>query len=91
MHKLFKFIGRSDHLFTDDICNHDIMLGKIICRSSFLVIGGAGSIGQAVTKEIFKRNLKGTLERNLANNLKFDLKSNLNRNLTNDIKNIINN
>jgi len=58
MHKLFKFIGRSDHLFTDDICNHDTMLSKIICRSSFLVIGGAGSIGQAVTKEIFKRNPK---------------------------------
>jgi FlaA1/EpsC-like NDP-sugar epimerase len=58
MHKLFKFIGRSDYLFKDDICNHDTMLSKIICRSSFLVIGGAGSIGQAVTKEIFKRNPK---------------------------------
>jgi len=58
MHKLFKFIGRSEPLFTDDICNHDIMLSKIICSSSFLVIGGAGSIGQAVTKEIFKRNPK---------------------------------
>ena len=58
MHKLFKFIGRSDYLFKDDIYNHDTMLSKIICRSSFLVIGGAGSIGQAVTKEIFKRNPK---------------------------------
>ena len=58
MYKMFKFIGRSDDLFTDDICNHDAMLSKIICRSSFLVIGAAGSIGQAVTKEIFKRNPK---------------------------------
>jgi len=33
-------------------------LSKIVGTSSFLVIGGAGSIGQAVTKEIFKRNPK---------------------------------
>jgi FlaA1/EpsC-like NDP-sugar epimerase len=33
-------------------------LSLIIVKSSFLVIGGAGSIGQAVTKEIFKRNPK---------------------------------
>ena len=31
---------------------------KIISASSFLVIGGAGAIGQAVVKEIFKRNPK---------------------------------
>lgn len=31
-------------------------LTKIVSTSRFLVIGGAGSIGQAVTKEIFKRN-----------------------------------
>jgi FlaA1/EpsC-like NDP-sugar epimerase len=31
-------------------------LKRIISSSAFLVIGGAGSIGQAVTKEIFKRN-----------------------------------
>lgn len=33
-------------------------LSQIISSSSFLVIGGAGSIGQAVTKELFKRNPK---------------------------------
>ena len=33
-------------------------LSKIVSNSTFLVIGGAGSIGQAVTKEIFKRNPK---------------------------------
>ena len=33
-------------------------LEKMVSRSTFLVIGGAGSIGQAVTKEIFKRNPK---------------------------------
>ena len=33
-----------------------IFLRKKIQKSSFLVIGGAGSIGQAVTKEIFNRD-----------------------------------
>ena len=33
--------------------NHDLV--NMIKNSRFLVIGGAGSIGQAVTKEIFKR------------------------------------
>jgi FlaA1/EpsC-like NDP-sugar epimerase len=33
-------------------------LKEVVSCSSFLVLGGAGSIGQAVTKEIFKRNPK---------------------------------
>ncbi|TOE74468.1 UDP-N-acetylglucosamine 4,6-dehydratase [Vibrio parahaemolyticus] len=36
--------------------NHEVELSKIVSESRFLVLGGAGSIGQAVTKEIFKRN-----------------------------------
>jgi FlaA1/EpsC-like NDP-sugar epimerase len=36
--------------------NYEDELLNIVGKSSFLVIGGAGSIGQAVTKEIFKRN-----------------------------------
>ncbi|MDD4760733.1 MAG: UDP-N-acetylglucosamine 4,6-dehydratase, partial [Bacteroidaceae bacterium] len=32
------------------------VLSEIVSSSRFLIIGGAGSIGQAVTKEIFKRN-----------------------------------
>ena len=51
-------IGRSKELFEEDILNHDYKLNDIVSSSSFLVIGGAGSIGQAVTKEIFKRNPK---------------------------------
>jgi FlaA1/EpsC-like NDP-sugar epimerase len=31
-------------------------LKGVVSHSAFLVIGGAGSIGQAVVKEIFKRN-----------------------------------
>ena len=49
-------IGRDKNLFETDVQLHDIELSKIVSNSSFLVIGGAGSIGQAVTKEIFKRN-----------------------------------
>jgi len=51
-----KLIGRQEEIFTKDISQHEADLKKIIKASSFLVIGGAGSIGQAVTKEIFKRN-----------------------------------
>lgn len=49
-------IGRTEELFVNDIKNHNKELKKKVSSSSFLVIGGAGSIGQAVTKEIFKRN-----------------------------------
>lgn len=51
-------IGRNQELFEQDIVKHQNQLKEEINRSSFLVIGGAGSIGQAVTKEIFKRNPK---------------------------------
>jgi FlaA1/EpsC-like NDP-sugar epimerase len=53
---ILKLIGRDTEIFTKDISNKEQELSKIVCESSFLVIGGAGSIGQAVTKEIFKRN-----------------------------------
>lgn len=53
---ILKLIGRSQELFTDDIRKHEEALKRIVSSSTFLVIGGAGSIGQAVTKEIFRRN-----------------------------------
>lgn len=56
MNKILGLIGRTKELFTDDIKNYNEQLKKIVSTSSFLVIGGAGSIGQAVVKEIFKRN-----------------------------------
>ncbi len=58
MDKILNLIGRTKELFTDDISNNNDNLKKIVSSSTFLVIGGAGSIGQAVTKEIFKRNPK---------------------------------
>ena len=56
--KILDLIGRKRELFEDDIKTHNKELKKIISASSFLVIGGAGAIGQAVVKEIFKRNPK---------------------------------
>lgn len=56
--KILNLIGRKEELFEDDINQHNGALKKIVSSSSFLVIGGAGAIGQAVVKEIFKRNPK---------------------------------
>lgn len=53
---ILNLIGRTEELFTEDILSYEKVLSDIVSASSFLVIGGAGSIGQAVTKEIFKRN-----------------------------------
>lgn len=53
---ILELIGRNSELFTTDIRNYTEELESIVSSSKFLVIGGAGSIGQAVTKEIFKRN-----------------------------------
>lgn len=55
---ILKLIGRTNELFDNDIQKHEHQLSEIVKKSTFLVVGGAGSIGQAVTKEIFKRNPK---------------------------------
>lgn len=56
MMDVLSLIGRNDCLFSTDIERCESELSKIVSHSSFLVLGGAGSIGQAVVKEIFKRN-----------------------------------
>ncbi len=53
---ILELIGRDKELFGNDILAYNYRLSEIVSNSSFLVIGAAGSIGQAVTKEIFKRN-----------------------------------
>jgi len=58
MNNILTLIGREKELFNTDIKNYDKELKELVSSSSFLVLGGAGSIGQAVTKEIFKRNPK---------------------------------
>lgn len=51
-------IGRTSVLFSSDVSSNEARLYEQVSTGRFLVIGGAGSIGQAVTKEIFKRNPK---------------------------------
>jgi FlaA1/EpsC-like NDP-sugar epimerase len=55
---ILDLIGRDNELFEKDIKTNAEELATLVEESSFLVIGGAGSIGQAVTKEIFKRKPK---------------------------------
>ena len=49
-------IGRDQPLFDGDVDFHKEELSGRVKSSRFLVIGGAGSIGQAVTRELFKRD-----------------------------------
>jgi FlaA1/EpsC-like NDP-sugar epimerase len=51
-----KLIGRESSLFVHDLKNNSQKISDLVLNSSFLVLGAAGSIGQAVSKEIFKRN-----------------------------------
>ncbi len=55
---ILELIGRSKELFNHDINNHEQTIFELVRKSRFLVIGAAGSIGQAVTKEIFWRGPK---------------------------------
>lgn len=50
--------GREKSLFQSDLERLENGLSSRVQSSSFLVIGGAGSIGQAIVKEIFKRSPK---------------------------------
>ena len=58
MASILSLIGREKELFSADIQQHEAQLQQAVSGSRFLVLGGAGSIGQAVTKEIFKRQPK---------------------------------
>ena len=48
-------IGRDQPLFDADLARHEALVTELVSAGRFLVIGGAGSIGQAVVREIFKR------------------------------------
>ena len=56
--RILELIGRKSELFRSDINSLSNELEKKVENASFLVIGGGGSIGQAVTKEIFKKKSK---------------------------------
>jgi FlaA1/EpsC-like NDP-sugar epimerase len=52
---VLSLIGRTDPLFEGDVLRLKDELRGLVKGSRFLVIGGAGSIGQAVTREVFRR------------------------------------
>ena len=60
---ILSLIGRGEEIFIYDINKHESQLKEIVGKSRFLVVGGAGSIGQSITKEIFKRNPQKLLRR----------------------------
>jgi FlaA1/EpsC-like NDP-sugar epimerase len=55
---ILQLLGRKSPLFEADMTRQEKELSRLVTASRFLVIGGAGSIGQAVTREIFKRSPK---------------------------------
>ncbi|PCI21562.1 MAG: UDP-N-acetylglucosamine 4,6-dehydratase [Piscirickettsiaceae bacterium] len=55
---LLSLVGRHNRLLVQDLKDYGKELDEIVNKSKFLVIGGAGSIGQEVVKQIFRRNPK---------------------------------
>jgi len=55
---MLELINREEELFGPDVRAREGELSENVGSSRFLVVGGAGSIGQAVVKEIFRRNPK---------------------------------
>jgi FlaA1/EpsC-like NDP-sugar epimerase len=53
---ILSLIGRDSQLFSEDLLAYKDDLDKKVQKGRFLIVGGAGSIGQAVTQEIFKRD-----------------------------------
>ena len=53
---ILDLLGRDAALFTRDIADNEAYLSETVRDGRFMVIGGAGSIGQATATEIFRRN-----------------------------------
>jgi UDP-N-acetylglucosamine 4,6-dehydratase len=52
---ILKLIGRDSSLFDNDLARHEGEMRSLVAGARFLVVGGAGSIGQATVKEIFRQ------------------------------------
>ncbi len=52
---VLSLLGRERRLFEEDLSQAESELAARVESGSFLVVGGAGSIGQAVVKELFRR------------------------------------
>ncbi|MAD92891.1 MAG: UDP-N-acetylglucosamine 4,6-dehydratase [Gammaproteobacteria bacterium] len=53
---IFRILGRTEELFFSDVASREDGIQNLIKDSRILVIGGAGTIGQAVVREFFKRD-----------------------------------
>jgi len=53
---IIQIVGRTRPLFKADVSNRETELRDYISGARILVIGGAGTIGQAVSREFFKRD-----------------------------------
>ncbi|RMF12230.1 MAG: NAD-dependent epimerase/dehydratase family protein [Alphaproteobacteria bacterium] len=53
---ILEIVGRNDRLMQADLASFGKELDTIVRSSRFLVLGAAGSIGQEVVKQIFRRN-----------------------------------
>ena len=52
---ILSLLKREELLFSEDMPNLDSEFRELLKRSKVLVIGGAGTIGQATSREIFKK------------------------------------
>lgn len=55
---ILSLIGRTAPLFGEDVSQNEEFLSDTVKNSRFLVIGGAGTIGSAICRELFSRNPK---------------------------------
>ncbi|MCR5237476.1 MAG: polysaccharide biosynthesis protein, partial [Lachnospiraceae bacterium] len=55
---ILKMVGRTGPLFIQDMERNEESLAAIVRESRFLVIGGAGTIGSAICRELFAREPK---------------------------------
>ena len=55
---ILSLISRNNKLFSNDIQNNLSELSDKIENGSFLILGAAGSIGRALSKQIFNQNPK---------------------------------
>lgn len=55
---ILTLVGRSKPLFENDISKIEAKISDIVHNSRFLVIGGAGTIGSAICRELFDRDPK---------------------------------
>lgn len=53
--QMLSLVGRTESLFGEDIARYGGQLDELVRGGRFLVIGGAGSIGGAVVRELFAR------------------------------------